>query len=228
MTKANGDLITAPDAIAECILEPEVVVLFHASAQGIVKLRRLRGLLPLSKETQSTIDLNDTRDQFEVNADDPMPRNSSSMSGNVSHVTLLGRKRRHRRLYEAVLDRGSPLCDTVVDDAQIREVYEAAVLSVRRGGEAGPAQASSTPRPRQNSASSPRQNRSRADTVESLVGLATLQPGDTLLLEANPNFQRVFSKTNHFALVREVEGSKPPRHDEGALSAQPPHVQGFP
>jgi len=221
-TTAAGQEVYGAKEITDEVLEPDSVVLFHASAQGVVKLRRLRGLLPLSEDFQAEWEgINSPEGDLLHEELSPEQRTSSRrqsriVNASVDHVTRLGRKRRHRRLYEAVLDRGSPLCDTGVDDALIREVYEAAVLSVRRGGDTETEK--SPRRKRQGSAaSSPMHdhNRCRSDTVESLVGPQTLQPGDTLLLEANPNFQRVFSKTSHFALVREVEGSKPPRHDEG-------------
>jgi len=39
-----------------------------------------------------------------------------------------------------------------------------------------------------------------------------LQRGDTVLFEASPQFVQLFGCSEHFALVRVVEGSKPPRH----------------
>jgi di/tricarboxylate transporter len=56
-------------------------------------------------------------------------------------------------------------------------------------------------------------------TSEQLVSeLSTLQPGDTLLLEAAPGFVSRQRSNRDFYLVSEVSDSRPPRHDRAALA----------
>lgn len=90
----------------------------------------------------------------------------------------------HRRLVEAVVAARSPLVHKTVRDVRFRTHYDAAIIAVHRQGE----------------------------RVRAKVGDIVLEAGDTLLLETHPAFLRRHGNDASFALVREVEGSAPPRH----------------
>jgi len=131
---------------------------------------------------------------------------------------LLGRKRRYRRLYEAVLDSASPLTGAPLDNAVASSIYEAVVLAVRPGG--APKAGAEGVRGRGSSVlgdevrlNTEGQSASMLDNKGSEDDVV-LQRGDTILVEATPQFAKLYGCSGHFALVRVVEGSKPPRHDE--------------
>jgi di/tricarboxylate transporter len=95
-----------------------------------------------------------------------------------------------RRLVEAVVGARSELAGKNVREARFRTRYGAAIIAVHRRGE----------------------------RVESKVGDIVLSPGDVLLLEAPPSFLANHRHDPAFALVSEVEGSEPPRHDRAFVS----------
>ncbi|MFB6240040.1 MAG: SLC13 family permease, partial [Gemmatimonadota bacterium] len=89
-------------------------------------------------------------------------------------------------LHEAVVAPGSPLVGTTVKEAEFRARYNAAVIAVRRHGE----------------------------EVEKRIGDITLRPGDTLLMEADPAFERAFRDSTDFFLVSRVEDSEGRKHEK--------------
>lgn len=99
-------------------------------------------------------------------------------------------RRRERMLHEAVVSNTSPLIGKNIRDAQFRTLYNAAVLAVHRGGE----------------------------RLKGRVGDIQLQSGDTLLLQAGPNFERAHRNHSDFFLVSPIEDSRPLREDKGLLS----------
>lgn len=92
----------------------------------------------------------------------------------------------HRVLIEAVVSNRCPLVGKNIREGRFRTTYDAAVIAVGRGGQRIPGK----------------------------IGDIVLQPGDTLLLEAHPDFVRQQRNSNHFFLVSSVENSTPMRHQK--------------
>lgn len=90
-------------------------------------------------------------------------------------------KRRKRCLIECVVAIGSTLANHSVRESKFRTRYNAAILSVHRGGK----------------------------HIDGLIGDIVLLPGDTMLLEAGPGFIQRFKESMDFALVSPVHDSKP-------------------
>ncbi|MEM9191230.1 MAG: SLC13 family permease [Myxococcota bacterium] len=90
-----------------------------------------------------------------------------------------------RRLVEAVVGAQSVLAGANVRDSRFRSKFGAAIIAVHR----------------------------RGARIPSKIGDIVLQAGDTLLLETHPGFARAHRNDKTFALVSEVAGSSPPRHD---------------
>lgn len=90
------------------------------------------------------------------------------------------------RLVEAVVSGVSPLVGRTVRDAGIRTRYGAVVVAVHRLGH----------------------------KLQGKIGDVRLRPGDTLLLEAEPGFQRKYGDSGEFYLVSESEEAATPRHDK--------------
>eukprot|EP00002_Diphylleia_rotans_P012600 TRINITY_DN2463_c0_g1_i1.p1 TRINITY_DN2463_c0_g1~~TRINITY_DN2463_c0_g1_i1.p1 ORF type:complete len:772 (+),score=171.56 TRINITY_DN2463_c0_g1_i1:71-2386(+) len=84
-----------------------------------------------------------------------------------------------RCLVEAVINKRSPLIGHTVRNSRFRSEYNAAILSIHRGGKA----------------------------VSTAIGDCILQSGDTLLLEASPGFVEEHRHNPAFALVSSVEHS---------------------
>lgn len=95
-----------------------------------------------------------------------------------------------RRWVEAVVAAHSPLVGATIKQSGFRTNYNAAIIAVHRGGA----------------------------RLTDKVGDIELDAGDVLLLEAHPQFLSKHRRDAAFALVAEVEGSRPPRHDKAALA----------
>ena len=100
--------------------------------------------------------------------------------------------RRDRSLVEAVIAAHSSLIGQTIRVSRFRTIYDAAILAVHRQG---------------------------VRVTETKVGDIRLQAGDVLLIESRPDFAQTRQKDPNFALVAEVEGSAPPRHDRAWLAA---------
>ena len=96
-----------------------------------------------------------------------------------------------RRLVEAVIASSSSLAGKTVREARFRTIYGAAIIAVHRNGE----------------------------RIAAKVGDIELRTGDVLLLETPPAFLRAHGNDRDFALVGEVAGSAPPRHDKAWIAA---------
>lgn len=135
----------------------------------------------------------------------------------------LGARRRHRCLVEVVLDRRCPLIGLPVDMADSLSMYNAAIFAVRPRQ----TQIPETPNPFRDfmrgssfrgddgaPAGTPRRSFPSAPT--DLLGEEEerLRPGDTLLFETYPNFIRLYGDSDHFALVRLIDDSAPPRDNQ--------------
>ena len=99
--------------------------------------------------------------------------------------------RRGRVLCEAVVSGTSPCVGKTVRGANFRAAYNAAIIAVHRGGE----------------------------RLEGKVGDIALRPGDTLLLQTDPHFQRVHRNDPDFLLVSGVDDSRPVRSDKTVIAA---------
>lgn len=99
-------------------------------------------------------------------------------------------ERTQRQLAEAVLSRTSPVIGRTVREANFRQRYNSAIVAVHRGGE----------------------------RLGTKIGDITLQPGDTLLLQARSGFVETYRNSRDFFLVSEVGGSSARRHDRALVA----------
>jgi di/tricarboxylate transporter len=106
-------------------------------------------------------------------------------------VEKLAEPRTLRRLVEAVVGAASPLSGRSVRESAFRTEYGAAIIAVHRHGE----------------------------RIGGRIGDIVLRAGDTLLLETRPTFAREHRNDPTFALVAEVAGSEPPRHERAWIAA---------
>ncbi len=95
-----------------------------------------------------------------------------------------------RRWVEAVVAAQSALVGSSVRDTRFRTLYNAAIIAVHRHG----------------------------THVVGRIGDIELEPGDVLLLETHPTFARKHRGDPAFALVSEVEGSTPPKHEKAGVA----------
>ncbi len=108
----------------------------------------------------------------------------------TDQVRKLAQPTPERRMIEAVIAPHSPMVGRSVRETRFRTSYDAAIIAVHRRGE----------------------------RVGGKVGDIILSAGDTLLLEAHPSFLERHRNDSDFALVSEVEGSAPPKHDKAWLA----------
>ena len=99
-------------------------------------------------------------------------------------------QRTSRRLAEAVLSRTSPVVGRTVREANFRQLYNAAIVAVHRGGE----------------------------RLGTKIGDIRLEPGDTLLLQAQTSFVDAHRNSRDFYLVSQVGGSSARRHDRALIA----------
>ncbi len=95
-----------------------------------------------------------------------------------------------RRLFEAVISAGNPVNGQSIRDARFRHRYNAVVLSVARNGL----------------------------RLKEKVGDIILQPGDTLLLEAQKGFLFKYRNSRDFLLVSKLENTDNLRHEKAPLA----------
>ncbi len=103
----------------------------------------------------------------------------------TNQIFKLDSARSDRCLVEAVVSRRCPLIGKNIRDGKFRSVYDAAVIAVARGGK----------------------------RIQGKIGDIELRMGDTLLLEAHPEFIRRQRNSVDFFLVSGVENSIPLRHE---------------
>ena len=108
----------------------------------------------------------------------------------TDQVFQLDGPRSERVLLEAVVSNTCPLVGNTIRDGRFRSTYDAVVIAVARNGE----------------------------RLQMKIGDIVLEPGDTLLLEASPNFLERQRLNRDFYLVSEVQGSTPPRHDQAWIA----------
>ena len=104
----------------------------------------------------------------------------------TDQVFKLDAPRANRQLYEAVVSDRCPLIGKTIRDGHFRSVYNAVVIAVTRGGE----------------------------HLNQKIGDISLRPGDTLLIEAHPDFATIQGQRRDFYLVSSVTDSQFVRHDK--------------
>jgi di/tricarboxylate transporter len=108
----------------------------------------------------------------------------------TDQVFKLDDPRSERVLVEAVVSNTCPLAGRTIREGRFRSTYGAVVIAVARNGE----------------------------RLRMKIGDIALEPGDTLLLEAGPDFAERQRSSRHFYLVSEVQGAAPPRHDQAWIA----------
>jgi di/tricarboxylate transporter len=106
----------------------------------------------------------------------------------TQQVFKLEGPRSGRCLVEAVVSGTGPLSGKSVRDIGFRTYYNAVVIAVARSGQ----------------------------RLDQKIGDIELERGDTLLLEARPNFFEEHRNSGDFLLVRRIEDSSPPRHEHAS------------
>jgi len=103
----------------------------------------------------------------------------------TDQVFKLDDPRSERILVEAVVSNSCPLVGRTIRQGRFRSTYDAVVIAVARNGE----------------------------RLRMKMGDVSLEPGDTVLVEASPQFVERQRSSRDFYLVSEVHGSTTPRHD---------------
>ena len=117
-------------------------------------------------------------------------KRTPGLSPATDQVDKIDSSRILRGLIEAVVSPQSPLSGRTIREAQFRTRYNAVVIAVARNGERIPGK----------------------------IGDIRVQPGDTLLLEAPPNFYELHRDDRDFLLVSKVDDSAPVRHERAWLA----------
>jgi len=108
----------------------------------------------------------------------------------TDQVLKLEGARKDRSFFEAVVSDTCPLVGKSVREGRFRTHYHAAIIALARNGE----------------------------RLRGKIGDMVLRTGDTLLLEARPDFIEQQGRSRDFLLVSEVDGFHPPNH-KGAPAA---------
>jgi di/tricarboxylate transporter len=108
----------------------------------------------------------------------------------ASQVFELEGPRSGRILIEAVVSDRCPLLGQSIREARFRTHYHAAVIAVARSGE----------------------------RLKQKIGDIVLEPGDTLLLEAQPAFVNQLRNSRDFLLVSRLDNSSQPRYERAAIA----------
>jgi di/tricarboxylate transporter len=108
----------------------------------------------------------------------------------TNQVFELEGPRSGRMLVEAVVSDRCPLLGQSIREARFRTHYNAAVIAVARSGE----------------------------RLRQKIGDIVLQPGDTLLLEAQPVFMERLRNSRDFFLVSRLDSSAQPRYERAAVA----------
>ena len=108
----------------------------------------------------------------------------------TDQVFKLDDPRSERTLIEAVVSNTCPLIGRTIREGRFRTTYDAVVIAVARNGE----------------------------RLQMKIGDITLEPGDTLLLEASSDFAEHQRSNRDFYLVSAVSNFTPPRHDQAWIA----------
>ncbi len=108
----------------------------------------------------------------------------------TGQVFKLDTPRPERRLIEAVVSPRNPVKGRTVRDGGFRSLYGAVVIAVARAGH----------------------------RVKGKIGSIVLETGDTLLLEAPPDFLKRFRHSRDFLLLRPLEGGVQPHYERAWIA----------
>ncbi len=108
----------------------------------------------------------------------------------TDQVFKLDSPRYRRRLFEAVVSDASPIAGRTIREGRFRNRYQGAILAVARNGE----------------------------RLIGRIGDIELQPGDTLLIEADEDFAERYGNARDFLLVSSLEDSAPRRHTRAPIA----------
>ncbi len=108
----------------------------------------------------------------------------------TNQVFKLDSPRVRRSLIEAVVSNSCPLVGKTVREGRFRTLYNAAIIAVHRNGE----------------------------RIHAKIGDIELHAGDTLLIEAHPNFIEQHRNSRDFYLVSRIEGFSTPRHERATAA----------
>lgn len=103
----------------------------------------------------------------------------------TDQVFKLQSPRHVRCLIEAVVSESFPLLGKSIREGRFRTHYQAAIIAVARNGE----------------------------RIVRKIGDIVPRPGDTLLMEAHPNFLERYRNTRDFLLISQLDNSTPTRHE---------------
>lgn len=103
----------------------------------------------------------------------------------TNQVFKLNSSRRERLLIEAVVSPTHPVNGKTIKNGRFRNIYDAVILAVSRNGE----------------------------RVKEKVGDIRLKTGDTLLMEANPNFLEQYKNSSDYYLTSGISNSRPPNYE---------------
>src|SRR5262249_51943672 len=90
----------------------------------------------------------------------------------------------------AVVSASGPAANKTVRASRFRSRYGAVVIAVARDGQ----------------------------RIVGKIGDIELEPGDTLLLEAEAGFAKRYANSRDFLLLRPIDAAGPPRHERGTLA----------
>jgi di/tricarboxylate transporter len=108
----------------------------------------------------------------------------------TNQVFKLNAPRTARLLIEAVIAVYSPVCGKTIRDGRFRSRYNAVIIAVARNGQ----------------------------RLSGKIGDIELAPGDTLLLETEPEFLEQHANSREFLLLRPIDGAAIPRHEKSWIA----------
>jgi di/tricarboxylate transporter len=103
----------------------------------------------------------------------------------TNQVFKLQSPRHVRCLVEAVVSESFPLLGKSIREGRFRTHYQAAIIAIARNGE----------------------------RIQRKIGDIVPRPGDTLLMEAHPNFLERYRNSRDFLLISQLDNSTPTRHE---------------
>ena len=112
------------------------------------------------------------------------------LSPATDQIFKLNSSRRERLMIEAVVSPTHPVNGKTIKNGRFRNIYDAVVLAVSRNGE----------------------------RVKEKVGDIRLKTGDTLLLEAHPNFLEQYKNSSDYYLTSGISNSSPPNYENSGVA----------
>jgi di/tricarboxylate transporter len=108
----------------------------------------------------------------------------------TNQVFKLDAERSSRSLYEVVIARGAGFVNKTVKQARFRNQFDAVVIAVSREGQ----------------------------RINKKIGDIRLEPGDTLLVEADRGFMNRHRSTKDFLLIKPLEGTATFKHERAGIA----------